>query len=148
MQVQDDPQQRRVTILVQSDDHTAEPSLCDWVSVRFPRACTLCVPAGVDVVRAVGQQPVDLLLLDISRLEEETLEMILRIKKVRPQTTVIVVVSTDTSGFRQDSLAAGAFASVLRECIHVELFLALVTVLPSAYGQARVSVESESHVYR
>ena len=84
---------------------------------------------GRDAIRCVGQERPDLILMDLSMPKMNGLEAIKEIKKLNPDTKVIVLTVHKTEEYILASLRAGADGYVLKDSTHSELEMAINNVL-------------------
>ena len=84
---------------------------------------------GRAAIRCVGQEQPDLILMDLSMPKMNGLEAIKEIKKLNPDTKVIVLTVHKTEEYILASLRAGADGYVLKDSTHSELEMAINNVL-------------------
>ena len=84
---------------------------------------------GRDAVRCVQQHTPDLVLMDLSMPRMNGLEAIKEVKRVTPETKIIVLTVHKSEEYVLATLQAGADGYVLKDASHSELVMAMLNVL-------------------
>ena len=116
--------------LVIAEDHTIlREGLKALLSTRADLEVVGEATDGREAVRAVQELNPDLILLDLSMPRSNGLEALKEIKRVSPQTKVLVLTVHKTEDYVFTALQAGADGYVLKDSSAAELTLAVRSVL-------------------
>jgi DNA-binding NarL/FixJ family response regulator len=116
--------------LVLADDHLlVRHGLKMILSARDDLKVIGEVGDGLELLRVLNQQRPDVILLDISMPNLRGIEAIPEIKRLRPDTRVLVLTMHRDEEFMYQAIAAGADGYLLKDDADTDLFAAIDTVL-------------------
>ena len=99
-------------VLIVDDDRALADAL---VGLLVHAGCEAsAVTSGADALAVLRRQTVELVLLDLRLGQENGLDLLVEIKKVRPEISVIIITALDTIEAAVDAMRAGADNFVLK----------------------------------
>ena len=128
------------------DDHDIVRLGVRQILDRLPRTCRVREAASVrDALAALGNEPPDLVLLDLGLGDDFALSALPRLRESAPQARILVLTSMPEDLYAERCLRAGADGFVAKSALSGTLFDAVQTVLA---GQIWVSPERRDALLR
>jgi CheY-like chemotaxis protein/AraC-like DNA-binding protein len=131
------------SVLVVDDD----PAVHDAIQVELEELFQVHhAQDAATALRVIGAEPIDVLLLDILMPRTDGLEILARVRKLKPQLPVIVVTALDKAAVATESLRLGARDCITKPFEPEALVLSLMAVLaPPSRPRRHPAAPPSSH---
>ncbi len=125
------------SILIVEDHSGVRQSLREWLQLSFPQYQLLEAASGEEAVAMAQAASPRLIIMDIGLPGMTGIEVTENIKKIVPDTQVVMLTIFDDDDYRSHAAAAGAFAYVAKRNVKTELLPVIRRVLKGGQGEAR-----------
>ncbi|MGD8626567.1 MAG: response regulator transcription factor [Anaerolineae bacterium] len=119
-----------VRMLIVEDHDLVRRSLVDWLGALFPQLEILEASDGEQAVDLASSHGPALVLMDIGLPGLDGLEATRRIKRLLPDTRVVMLTIHEDDAYRADALASGASAYISKRTMQAQLLDTLSGLLP------------------
>jgi DNA-binding NarL/FixJ family response regulator len=116
-------------ILVVDDHEIVRRGVKQVLSERFPEAIVSEAGGGGEALRQVREQPWDAVILDITMKDQNGLDVLTKIGKIRPETPVLMLTVHPEEQFAVTAFKLGAAGYLAKESVAEELVEAVERVL-------------------
>ena len=116
-------------ILIVEDNDSVRRSLLDWLEGAFPKCQFIEAATGEEALTITQAEAPRVVIMDISLPGISGIEATRQIKATIPTTQVIVLTVHEEKAFRDDAIAAGASAFVIKRLMQKELLPTLTAIL-------------------
>ena len=119
----------RQNILIVEDRAVMRTMLCEFMLNAFPGCTILDAANGERAMQACVEHKPQLVLMDVYLPDANGIELTAHVRRLLPDTKVIVVSSLSGQVYVEQALAAGAFAYVAKDHLLTELVPAAALAL-------------------
>lgn len=119
-------------VLIVEDQALMRYTLRSYLEQAFPDLSIIEAADGAGALEACAVHRPGLVLMDISLPDANGIELTAQIRKMRPETRVIVVSAHDTQAYISRAHAAGAVAYVVKDYLYRDLIPAVSKALDRA----------------
>ena len=128
----DATRKQKATILIVEDHNALRSSLSDWLQSIFRDCNFMAARTGEEAIDLASTYRPGIVLMDIQLPQMNGIETIRHIKKNNPQTQAVILSVHNLAMYREESMAAGAYAYINKHNMHMELIPILVKLLPAS----------------
>jgi DNA-binding NarL/FixJ family response regulator len=133
----------RIAILIVEDQDFMRESLRDYLQSAYPEACIMeAADAGQALEQCRNRSP-RLVLMDIQLPDANGIDVAAQIKKMLPETVIIVVSQHAGAAYFERASAAGAFAYITKDKVYRELLPTVGRALGRAPSTENVEVNDD-----
>jgi two-component system, NarL family, response regulator NreC len=132
---------RRRSLLLADDHILVRHGIKMILSARSDFEVIGEVGDGLELLRILNQQHPDVVLLDISMPNLRGIEAIPEIRRIRPETRILILTMHREKEFMYQAIAAGADGYLLKEDADKDLFAAIDTILEGKIYVSRFLAE-------
>jgi two-component system response regulator HydG len=133
---------RNFTILLTDDNKEFTQNLCDILELKGYSVLTAI--DGFQALDIIKASPVDVILMDIKMPVMNGVETYKKIKKITPDTPVIMLTAYIMEELIQESLKEGAFACLKKPIDFDELFATIERAVPN--GSMILVIDDDEHL--
>jgi DNA-binding NarL/FixJ family response regulator len=112
---------KALKILIAEDHDALRATIRDLIEAHFPGTSYFEASNGNDAVSIATKNAPDIILMDINMPEMDGLEATRRIKKVLPQTQIVILTINENHEYKTDAVESGASAYVYKRKMATEL---------------------------
>lgn len=118
----------QIKVSIIEDDDWIRQNLASQISQAKGFICGDCFSSGEEALRKIGQNPPDVVLMDINLPRMNGIECVRRVKKLLPTTQVLMLTVYEDSEKIFDSLLAGASGYLLKRTPQAEIIESIADV--------------------
>ena len=133
----------QIKVSIIEDDDWIRQNLASQINQAKGFVCGECFASGEDALKKIGQNPPNVVLMDINLPRMNGIECVRRLKKLLPSTQVLMLTVYEDSEKIFDSLLAGASGYLLKTASAEELIKGIMTV---AEGKAALHPSITRHL--
>jgi DNA-binding NarL/FixJ family response regulator len=123
---------RKPVILIVEDHDELRHSLQDWLRSFFKDCSVLQAKSGEEAVQQAGDEPPDIVLMDMMLPEMNGIEAASHIKSLVPGVQILMLSMYEDSAYQSDAETAGAVGYIPKRRMGAELIPAITKLLCEA----------------
>jgi DNA-binding NarL/FixJ family response regulator len=113
--------EKRIVMLIVDDHELMRRMLREYLQSAYANAVVMEAGDGAGGLELCRSQRPHLVLMDVGLPDANGIELTAQVKKILPETAVVVVSQHATQAYVERARAAGAFAYVSKDTVHREL---------------------------
>ena len=118
----------QIKVSIIEDDDWIRQNLASQINQAKGFVCGECFASGEDALKKIGQNPPNVVLMDINLPRMNGIECVRRLKKLLPSTQVLMLTVYEDSEKIFDSLLAGASGYLLKRTPQAEIIESIADV--------------------